>query len=106
VQDWLYGITKTQPQVDKKSRSQIASSTFEAETLLAVYHLVNGSKHDGGAGITPGYGEWENVTSIFPIQYEFEKLLIIFMKGSLGSSLFLPPLIIIILFLFSFLGDC
>jgi anoctamin-10 len=70
VKDWLYGITKTQPQVDKRSKTQVARSAFEAESLLAVYHLVNWSKEAGGAGITPGFGKWKNVKSIFPIHNE------------------------------------
>ncbi len=40
---------------------------YEAEDLLAVYHLVNWPTDMGGAGITPGVGKWENVKSIFPI---------------------------------------
>ncbi|KAJ4406342.1 hypothetical protein N0V82_010143, partial [Gnomoniopsis sp. IMI 355080] len=40
---------------------------FEAEYILSVYHLVNWSKDLGGAGITPGYGPWKHVKSIFPI---------------------------------------
>lgn len=41
---------------------------FESEYILSVYHLVNWSKDIGGAGITPDYGKWENVRSIFPLQ--------------------------------------
>lgn len=70
VKDWLYGITKTQPQVDKKSKSQVANDAFEAESILSVYHLLNWSKDQGGAGITPGLGNWKNVKSIFPIHNE------------------------------------
>lgn len=40
---------------------------FESEYILSVYHLVNWSKDMGGAGVTPGYGKWGNVKSIFPI---------------------------------------
>lgn len=32
-----------------------------------MYHLVNWSKANGGAGITPEFGQWENVKSIFPL---------------------------------------
>ena len=32
-----------------------------------MYHLINWRKELGGAGVTPGYGKWENVTSIFPL---------------------------------------
>lgn len=40
---------------------------FEAEDLLSVFHLINWRKESGGAGITPGFGQWENVSSIFPL---------------------------------------
>lgn len=32
-----------------------------------MYHLVNWRKDMGGAGITPEYGQWENVPAIFPL---------------------------------------
>lgn len=32
-----------------------------------MYHLVNWRKDLGGAGITPGFGQWQNVTAIFPL---------------------------------------
>ncbi|KAI1871901.1 hypothetical protein JX265_005887 [Neoarthrinium moseri] len=70
VKDWLYSITKTQPQVDKKSKAQAAKFTFEAESLLCVYHLVTFSRENGGAGITPEFGRWENVKAVFPIHNE------------------------------------
>ena len=40
---------------------------FEAEDLLSVYHLITWPKELGGAGITPGVGQWENVQAVFPI---------------------------------------
>ncbi|EUC46220.1 hypothetical protein COCMIDRAFT_4725 [Bipolaris oryzae ATCC 44560] len=64
VKDWLYGITKHHPGGTAKS---IVSAAFEAEDLLSVYHLVNWRKEFGGAGITPDFPPWENVTSIFPL---------------------------------------
>lgn len=70
MKDWLFGITKTQPQVDKRSKSESFSNAFEAESLLSVYHILNWSKENGGAGITPGFGKWENVKSIFPLHNE------------------------------------
>lgn len=32
-----------------------------------MYHLINWRKEYGGAGITPGFAPWENVTSLFPL---------------------------------------
>jgi anoctamin-10 len=70
VKDWLYGITKTQPKVDKRTKSESFRDAFEAESILSVYHLVNWSKEIGGAGVTPEFGKWQNVKSIFPIHNE------------------------------------
>ncbi|KAI0154582.1 calcium-activated chloride channel-domain-containing protein [Xylariaceae sp. FL1272] len=67
VKDWLYSITKTQPQVDKKSKAQAARFTFEAESLLCVYHLVTWSKENGGAGVST---DSDNVKAVFPIHNE------------------------------------
>ncbi|KAI6780350.1 uncharacterized protein J7T54_005452 [Emericellopsis cladophorae] len=67
VKDWLYGIVQTHPGGTKDS---VVDGDFEAEDLLSVYHLVNWPKDRGGAGITPGLGQWENVTSIFPLHNE------------------------------------
>jgi anoctamin-10 len=64
VKDWLYGITKYHPGGTAKS---VVSGAFEAEDLLSTYHLVHWRKELGGAGITPGFAPWENVTAIFPL---------------------------------------
>jgi anoctamin-10 len=65
VKDWLYGITSSHPDVSQASHGVDGQS--EAEDLLSMYHLVNWSMENGGAGITPGKGKWKNVKSIFPI---------------------------------------
>ena len=57
-------MTKRHPGGNKDS---IVDGAFEAEDILSVYHLVNWRKELGGAGITPGFGKWENVTAIFPL---------------------------------------
>lgn len=62
--DWLYGITKQHP---GGTASSVAAADFEAEDLLSVFHLVNLPKELGGAGVTPGFGQWENVSSIFAL---------------------------------------
>ncbi|RYP51472.1 hypothetical protein DL768_003202 [Monosporascus sp. mg162] len=66
VKDYLYGITST---ASEASQGCVAGD-FEAEDVLSMYHLVNWSKENGGAGITPGFGKWKNVKSIFPIHNE------------------------------------
>ncbi|KAL5425215.1 hypothetical protein PMIN04_002712 [Paraphaeosphaeria minitans] len=64
VKDWLYGITKKHPGGNSNS---IVAGANEAEDLQSLYHLVTWSKELGGAGITPGFGKWENVSSAFPL---------------------------------------
>ncbi|KAL2192818.1 calcium-activated chloride channel-domain-containing protein [Corynascus similis CBS 632.67] len=67
LKDWLYGIIQTHPGGDKNS---VVDGAFEAEDILSVYHLVNWPKSNGGAGVTPRWGQWENVESIFPLHNE------------------------------------
>ncbi|KAH6639056.1 calcium-activated chloride channel-domain-containing protein [Boeremia exigua] len=64
VKDWLYGITKQHP---GGTASSVVAADFEAEDLLSVFHLVTFGKELGGAGITPGFGQWENVSSVFAL---------------------------------------
>lgn len=64
MKDWLYGITKKHP---GGTASSFVQGTFEAEDLLSVFHLINWRKELGGAGITPQFGKWENITSLFPL---------------------------------------
>lgn len=64
VKDWLYGIVQTHPGGNKNT---VADDGFEAENILSVFHLVSWPKSLGGAGITPGTAQWENVKSIFPL---------------------------------------
>jgi anoctamin-10 len=64
VKDWLYGITKNHP---GGTAASVVDADFEAEDLLSVYHLVHWRKELGGAGITPGSGQWTNVSAIFPL---------------------------------------
>jgi anoctamin-10 len=64
VKDWLYGITKHHP---GGTATSVVAAAYEAEDVLSVYHLINWRKELGGAGITPGSGQWSNVESIFPL---------------------------------------
>jgi hypothetical protein len=64
VKDWLFGVTKQYP---GRMGHSAAEGSFEAEDVLSVFHLVNWRKDLGGAGITPEYGPWKNVTSIYPL---------------------------------------
>jgi anoctamin-10 len=66
VKDWLYGITKQHP---GGTANTIVKGAYEAEDLLSTYHLVVWGKELGGAGITPNFGKWQNVTSVFPLHH-------------------------------------
>ncbi|KAL2162504.1 hypothetical protein VTH06DRAFT_7418 [Thermothelomyces fergusii] len=67
LKDWLYGIVQKHPGGGKDS---VVDGAFEAEDVLSVYHLVTWPKSNGGAGITPGYGQWKNVECVFPLHNE------------------------------------
>ncbi|KAJ6438786.1 FAD dependent oxidoreductase domain-containing protein [Purpureocillium lavendulum] len=67
VRDWLYSITQVHPDGDKDT---VVRGWYEAEDLLAMYHLVCWPKELGGAGITPEAGRWQNVKATFPLHNE------------------------------------
>lgn len=64
MRDWLYGIIAEHPGDVEQT---ITSARCEAEDLLSVYHLVSSPKEMGGAGVTPEFGKFKNVKSIFPL---------------------------------------
>lgn len=64
VKDWLYSLTSKHPGGAKGS---IVDGHFEAENIQSVHHLVHWPKSLGGAEITPGVGECQHVTAIFPL---------------------------------------
>ncbi|KAJ5960684.1 uncharacterized protein N7479_007834 [Penicillium vulpinum] len=64
IKDWLFGITHTLPDGDETA---IADADTPSEEIRSVYHAVTWQKKIGGAGITPGFGKWENVTASFPL---------------------------------------
>lgn len=47
--------------------SIISQPLTEAERIRIVHHLITSPREEGGAGITPKYGQWENVESLFPL---------------------------------------
>ena len=79
----MYGIVQTHPSGDKDTA---VDGAYEAEDILSVYHLVSWPKTNGGAGITPGWGQWENVDCIFPLHSEITNLSLL---KHLSSRLFL-----------------
>jgi hypothetical protein len=47
---------------------------YEAERLRIIYQLITNPTEEGGAGITPKEGEWENVESVFTLHdHEYNK---------------------------------
>lgn len=64
LKDWLYGITHSLPVGDE--HTTVAADT-PAEELRSVYHTITWQKELGGAGVTPKFGKWKNVTASFPL---------------------------------------
>lgn len=47
---------------------------YPAERLRIVYQLITNPVEEGGAGITPGHGHWENVEAVFALHdHDFNK---------------------------------
>ena len=66
VKDWIHGVRAAAP--EKETRTALeADPLYEAERLRIIYQLITNSPSEGGAGITPKQGEWENVESIFAL---------------------------------------
>jgi anoctamin-10 len=66
VRDWLHGVRAAAP--PKETREALeAEPLYEAERLRIIYQLITNPENEGGAGITPKEGEWENVESIFAL---------------------------------------
>lgn len=64
IKDWLFGIRHTLPEGDENTT---AAAETPAEEIRSVYHAVTWQKELGGAGITPNFGKWKNVTASFPL---------------------------------------
>jgi anoctamin-10 len=66
MKDWLYGVRTAAP--DKEIHLTLDGEPMcDAERLRIVYQLITNPVEEGGAGITPKEGEWENVESIFSL---------------------------------------
>jgi anoctamin-10 len=66
IKDWLHGVRQIQP---TKDAAQVLTTEplTDAERLRHIHHMICCSKDEGGAGITPKYGEWKNVEAVFPL---------------------------------------
>ena len=66
VQDWIHGVRTAAP--EKETRQSLEREPLhEAERLRIIHQLITNPASEGGAGITPKEGEWENVESIFAL---------------------------------------
>ncbi|KAJ4305414.1 hypothetical protein N0V90_000945 [Kalmusia sp. IMI 367209] len=66
VRDWIHGVRAAAP--PKETREALeAEPLYEAERLRIIYQLITNPEAEGGAGITPKEGQWENVESIFAL---------------------------------------
>ena len=66
VKDWLYGVRTAQP--DREAEDALTKEPLtEAERFRLVHHLITSPGDEGGAGISPKYGEWQSVEAIFPL---------------------------------------
>lgn len=66
VRDWIHGVRAAAP--PKETREALeAEPLYEAERLRIIYQLITNPVSEGGAGITPKEGEWENVESLFAL---------------------------------------
>jgi anoctamin-10 len=66
VRDWIHGVRTAAP--SKVTRESLeAEPLYEAERLRIIYQLITNPASEGGAGITPKEGEWQNVESIFAL---------------------------------------
>lgn len=66
VKDWMHGVRSAAPSKELR-QSLEAEPLTEAERLRILYQLMTNPVSEGGAGITPKRGQWENVESIFAL---------------------------------------
>jgi anoctamin-10 len=73
LQDWLHGVRTSSPDKDL-TRALLDEPITESERLRLVYLMITKPENDGGAGITPGHGQWKYVESAFPLHnHEFNR---------------------------------
>lgn len=66
VKDWVHGVRPAEPAKEVKMSLEKDPLT-EAERFRIIYQLITNPVSEGGAGITPKKGEWENVESLFAL---------------------------------------
>ncbi|PSN67457.1 DUF590-domain-containing protein [Corynespora cassiicola Philippines] len=66
VRDWIHGVRAAAP--PKETREALeAEPLYEAERLRIIYQLITNPVSEGGAGITPKEGDWEEVAALFAL---------------------------------------
>lgn len=63
---WLNDV-RNEISLQSMERNLQEAPITDAERLRTIYLLITSSKADGGIGITPNYGDWKSVESIFPL---------------------------------------
>lgn len=66
IRDWLHGVRQIQP-VKETVETLTEGPLTEAERLRIIHEMITLQNIDGGAGITPKYGDWEYVEVLFPL---------------------------------------
>ena len=66
IKDWLHGVRSSAPEKEMDT-SEEKEQLLPAERLRIVHNLIVSPKEEGGAGITPKHGQWENVQSVFAL---------------------------------------
>ncbi|KAF1978416.1 DUF590-domain-containing protein [Bimuria novae-zelandiae CBS 107.79] len=66
VRDWVHGVRAAAPPKETPEALE-TGPLYDAERLRIIYQLITNPVAEGGAGVTPKEGEWENVESIFAL---------------------------------------
>nr|POF04120.1 uncharacterized protein CFP56_21875 [Quercus suber] len=66
ARDFIHGVRSHEPSKEMSAALQKDPLTA-AERLRVIYQLMTAPESEGGAGITPKKGEWENVENIFAL---------------------------------------
>ncbi|KAK5107793.1 hypothetical protein LTR62_000661 [Meristemomyces frigidus] len=66
VKDWVHGARSAEPSCEVRQTLE-QDPMSEAERFRIIYQLITNPQSEGGAGITPKKGDWENVESVFAL---------------------------------------
>lgn len=63
--DWLSGVRVAVPEYTEQSIEHVPVK--DSERLQLIFDILTAPKSEQGAAITPNFGRWKNVKSVFPI---------------------------------------